>query len=48
MPDSFDHAPTGETVGQMWSNGEDAVKRGMVRAVKDAWGMNLANHEGDG
>jgi DNA invertase Pin-like site-specific DNA recombinase len=46
VPDSFDYAPTGQTVGQMWNNGDDAVRRGMVRAVKAAWGMSLTNHEG--
>jgi DNA invertase Pin-like site-specific DNA recombinase len=44
VPDSFDYAPTGQTVSDMWK-GDDAVKRGMVRAVKESWGMILANHE---
>jgi hypothetical protein len=30
----------------MWNDGDDAVKRGMVRAVKESWEMILANHEG--
>ena len=46
VPDSFDYAPTGQAVAQMWNDGDDAVKRGMVRAVKESWGMILANHEG--
>jgi len=46
VPDSFDYAPTGQTVAQMWNDGDDAVKRGMARAVKASWGMTLANHEG--
>ncbi len=46
MPDSFDSAPTGQTVAQMWNGGDNTVKRGMVRAVKESWGMILANHEG--
>jgi DNA invertase Pin-like site-specific DNA recombinase len=46
VPDSFDYAPVGRTVAQMWSDGDDAVKRGMVRAVKQSWGMVLANHDG--
>ena len=46
VPDSFDYAPTGQTVAQMWNDGDDTVKRGMVRAAKKAWGMTLANHEG--
>jgi hypothetical protein len=46
VPDSFDYAPTGQTVGQMWNDGDDTVKRGMVRAAKKSWGMILANHEG--
>jgi hypothetical protein len=29
----------------MWS-GDDAVKRNMVKAVKDSWGLALAEHEG--
>jgi DNA invertase Pin-like site-specific DNA recombinase len=46
VPDDYDYAPTGQTVAQMWNDGDDTVKRGMVRAVKDSWGMILANHEG--
>jgi DNA invertase Pin-like site-specific DNA recombinase len=46
VPDSFDYAPTGQTVAQMWNDGDDTVKRGMVRAAKESWGMILANHEG--
>jgi hypothetical protein len=46
VPDSFDYAPTGQTVGQMWNNGDDAVRRGMVRAVKESWGMRLTNDGG--
>jgi hypothetical protein len=46
VPDSFDYAPTGQTVAQMWNDGDDTVKRGMVRAVKESWGMILANREG--
>lgn len=46
VPDDFDYAPTGQTVARMWNDGDDAVKRGMVRAVKKSWGMILANHEG--
>jgi hypothetical protein len=45
VPDSFDHAPTGQTVSDMW-NGDDTVKRNMVRAVKNAWGLALAEHDG--
>ena len=45
-PDDFDYAPTGRTVSQMWNEGDETVKRGMVRAAKDSWGMRLANHEG--
>jgi DNA invertase Pin-like site-specific DNA recombinase len=39
--DSFDYVPTGQTVAQMWNNGDDTVKRGMTRAVKNAWTMQL-------
>jgi DNA invertase Pin-like site-specific DNA recombinase len=46
VPDSYDYAPTGQTVAQMWNGGDDTVKRGMVRAVKESWGMILANKEG--
>lgn len=45
IPDSFDYAPTGQTVAGMW-NGDDTVKRSMVKAVKDSWGLALAEHEG--
>lgn len=46
VPDWFDYAPTGQTAAQMWNDGDDTVRRGMVRAVKKSWGMTLANHEG--
>lgn len=46
VPDSYDYAPTGQAVAQMWNDGDDTVKRGMVRAVKETWGMILANHRG--
>ncbi len=46
VPDSYDYAPTGQTVAQMWNDGDDTVKRGMVRAVKESWGMVLADHDG--
>ena len=48
VPDDFDYAPaiTGQTVAQMWNDGDDSVRRGMVRAVKEHWGMVLVNHEG--
>ncbi len=46
VPDSYDYAPTGQTVAQMWNDGDDTVKRGMVRAVKASWGMILVNYEG--
>jgi DNA invertase Pin-like site-specific DNA recombinase len=45
IPDSFDYAPTGQTVAAMWS-GDDTVKRNMVKAVKDAWGLVLSEQEG--
>ena len=46
VPDSYDYAPTGQTVAQMWNDGDDTVKRGMARAVKESWGMILAHNEG--
>jgi DNA invertase Pin-like site-specific DNA recombinase len=45
IPDSFDYAPTGQSVASMW-NSDDTIKRDMVRAVKESWGVNLLNHEG--
>ena len=45
VPDSFDYAPTGQTVARMWNDGDNTVKRGMVRAAKKSWGMILANHK---
>jgi hypothetical protein len=41
IPDSFDYAPTGQTVAGMWNDGDDSVKRSMVRAVKDAGGLDF-------
>ncbi|XVV15193.1 recombinase family protein [Actinoplanes sp. CA-131856] len=46
VPDRFDYAPTGQTVGQMWAAGDDTIKRGMARAVKASWGMALAERDG--
>lgn len=46
VPDSYDYASTWQTVAQMWNDGDDTTKRGMVRAVKESWGMTLANREG--
>jgi hypothetical protein len=46
VPDSFDYAPTGQTIAQMWNDGDDIVRRGMARAVKESWGMTLMNHDG--
>jgi hypothetical protein len=46
VADRFDYAPTGQTVAQMWNAGDDAVKRGIARAVKASWGMVLAEHDG--
>jgi hypothetical protein len=47
VPDDFDYAPVpgGQTVAGMWK-GDDTVKRNMLRAIRDAWGMILVNHEG--
>ena len=45
IPDSFDYAPTGQTVAGMWS-GDDTVKRNMAKAVKDSWGLTLSEHDG--
>jgi hypothetical protein len=32
-------------VTQTGNDGDDSVKRGMARALKDSWGMALADHE---
>jgi DNA invertase Pin-like site-specific DNA recombinase len=47
IPDSFDYAPTGQTVAQMWNDGDEDVRRGMVRALKESWGMPLVDYEGE-
>lgn len=41
IPDSFDYAPTGQTVGAMWTAGDDTTKRAMLRAVKNVMGLDL-------
>jgi hypothetical protein len=46
VPDSYDYAPTGQTVAQIWNDGDDTVKRGMARALKNSWGMTLADRDG--
>jgi DNA invertase Pin-like site-specific DNA recombinase len=46
IPDTYDYAETGQTVSQMWTAGDTNVKRGMVRAIKDSWGLALSEHEG--
>jgi DNA invertase Pin-like site-specific DNA recombinase len=46
VPDRYDYAPTGQTVARMWNDGDDKVRRGMVRAVKNSLGMALTCHEG--
>jgi len=34
IPDTFAYAPTGQTISEMWTQGDATVKRRMVRAVK--------------
>jgi DNA invertase Pin-like site-specific DNA recombinase len=46
IPDAYDYAETGQTVSQMWTAGDTDVKRGMIRAIKDSWGLTLSEHEG--
>ena len=46
IPDEYDYAETEQTVSQMWTAGDTDVKRGMVRAIKDSWGLVLSEHEG--
>jgi hypothetical protein len=41
IPDSFDYAPTGQTVSRMWSEGDDTTRRNMLRAVKTVMGLDL-------
>lgn len=44
IPDSFDYAPTGQTISHMWGHGDDTVKRGMVRAIKTTGGISLTEN----
>lgn len=46
-PDKFDYDRAGMTVAQMWNDGDDAVRRGMAIAVRDAWGMALVEEQGE-
>ncbi|ONH23146.1 recombinase family protein [Pseudofrankia asymbiotica] len=46
VPDVYDYAETGQTVGQMWAAGDTEVKRGMVRAIRESWGLALSEHGG--
>jgi len=46
IPDAYDYAETGQTVSQMWTAGDTDVKRAMVHAIKDSWGLALSEHEG--
>ncbi len=45
IPDSYDYAPTGQTVAGMW-NSDDTAKRTMLKALKNSWGLALARHQG--
>jgi DNA invertase Pin-like site-specific DNA recombinase len=47
VPDSYDHAETGQTLSEMWNKADDAVKRVMVRAVKTTMGLDLSPDEND-
>ncbi|MBO0801718.1 MAG: recombinase family protein [Nocardiopsaceae bacterium] len=47
VPDTFDYAPTGQTVAERWNDGDDAEKRRFARAIKNAWGMILAERGGE-
>jgi DNA invertase Pin-like site-specific DNA recombinase len=47
IPDDYDYAPTGQTVAQMWTGGDDGVKRGITLSLKKAWGMTLTENEGE-
>jgi hypothetical protein len=46
VPDVYDYAETGQTVGDMWAAGDTDVKRGMVRAIKESWGLALTEANG--
>ncbi|MGF7233913.1 MAG: recombinase family protein [Frankia sp.] len=46
IPDVYDYGETGQTVSQMWAAGDLEVKRGMVRAIKESWGLALSEHGG--
>ena len=41
IPDAYDYAEIRRTVSQMWTAGDTDVKRGMVRAIKDSWGIKI-------
>ncbi|WP_205728889.1 hypothetical protein [Frankia sp. B2] len=47
VPDVYDYAETGQTVAHMWATADTDVKRGMVRAIKDSWGLALTQHGGE-
>jgi hypothetical protein len=46
IPDEYDYARTGVTVAQMWNDGDETMKRGMARAVRQSWGMTLTHYDG--
>ncbi|ADP79663.1 recombinase family protein [Pseudofrankia inefficax] len=46
VPDVYDYAETGQTVGDMWAAGDIEAKRGMIRAIREAWGLALAEENG--
>lgn len=46
VPDVYDYTATGQTVGQMWAAGGIEAKRGMIRAIRQAWGLALSENDG--
>ncbi|SNQ47027.1 Site-specific recombinase, DNA invertase Pin [Frankia canadensis] len=44
--DVYDYAEVGQTVADMWKSGDTDVRRGMVRAIKDSWGLTLSENDG--
>ena len=47
VPDVYDYAETGQTVAHMWATAGTDEKRGMVRAIKDSWGLALTQRDGE-
>ncbi|MBL7493608.1 recombinase family protein [Frankia sp. AgB1.9] len=46
VPDVYDYAETGQTVGQMWKAADAKAKQGILRAIRDSWGLALSKDGG--